>query len=85
MSQTTYQLDFGKADPAAANFARLRQPLGQAGGHEHLQVHIEKGGKAIGTTIRTVSKDGKTMTQIVRKANSERYEKTGKVLMFDKQ
>ena len=45
---------------------------------------LKMAGKAIGTTRRTVSKDGKTLTSTLKMTN-EKGEKTENVTMFDKQ
>ena len=45
---------------------------------------LKKGGKAIGTTSRTVSKDGKTLTS-KNKTTTATGEKSDYVLVFDKQ
>jgi hypothetical protein len=45
---------------------------------------LKKGGKAVGTTARTVSKDGKTLTAKSNVTNAK-GEKTESVMVFDKQ
>lgn len=45
---------------------------------------LKRGGKAVGTTTRTVSKDGKTLTSKM-KVTTAKGEQTENVLVFDKQ
>jgi hypothetical protein len=55
--------------------------------YDHLsgkQVDDKRGGQEVGTTSRTVSKDGKTLTSKI-KMTTAAGEKTESVLVFDKQ
>ena len=81
-SQTTYQLD-GKDFPVTGNPDYDSLSAKQVDNNT-ARFTLKKGGKAVGTTSRTVSKDGKTLTSKVKMtiANGEKSES---VMVFDKQ
>lgn len=81
-SETTYQLD-GKDYPVTGSpdFDSLN---GQQGDAQTAKFTLKRGGKAVGTTTRTVSKDGKTLTSKMKVTNAA-GEQTDSVLVFDKQ
>jgi hypothetical protein len=80
--QTTYQLD-GKDYPitGAADFDTLS---GKQVNPRTASFTMKSGGKAVGTTTRTVSKDGKHMTS-KSSTTSAKGEKSESVMVFDKQ
>jgi len=81
-TQTTYQLD-GKDFPVKGNpdYDSLAAKQVDSNAAEFT---LKKGGKVVGTTSRTVSKDGKTLTSEV-KMTTPKGEKSETVLVFDKQ
>lgn len=81
-AETTYQLD-GKDYPTigSPDFDSLS---GQQVDPQTAKFTLKRGGKAIGTTTRTVSKDGKTLTSKM-KVTTASGEQTDNVLVFDKQ
>jgi hypothetical protein len=80
--QTTYQLD-GKDYPitGAADYDGL---TGKQVNARSASFTLKKAGKAVGTTTRTVSKDGKHMTS-KSSTTSAKGEKSESVMSFDKQ
>jgi hypothetical protein len=80
--QTTYQLD-GKDYPVtgASDYDSLSAKQVNA---RTASFTLKKGGKAVGTTTRTVSKDGKHMTSKIS-ATSAKGEKSESVMAFDRQ
>jgi hypothetical protein len=81
-TQTTYELD-GKDFPVTGtpdydSLSAERVDSSTA------RFTLKKGGKAIGTTTRTVSKDGKTLTT-KSKLTTAQGEKSESVMVFDKQ
>jgi hypothetical protein len=81
-SQTTYQLD-GKDFPVTGNPDYDSLAAKQVDSNT-AKFTLKKGGKAVGTTSRTVSKDGKTLTS-KSKITSAKGEKSENVMVFDKQ
>jgi hypothetical protein len=81
-SETTYQLD-GKDYPVTGSpdFDSLSA---QQVDPQTAKFTLKRGGKAIGTTTRTVSKDGKTLTTKMKLTSAGGGE-TDNVLVFDKQ
>jgi hypothetical protein len=81
-SETTYQLD-GKDYPitGSPDFDSLS---GQQVDSQTAKFTMKRAGKAVGTTTRTVSKDGKTLTSKM-KINAASGEQADNVLVFDKQ
>jgi len=81
-SRTTYQLD-NKDYPVMGNpdFDSLSAQQVDA---NTAQFTLKRAGKAVGTTSRTVSKDGKTLTSKM-KVTTAKGEKTESTLVFDKQ
>ncbi|HEY0685084.1 MAG TPA: hypothetical protein VGD45_22285 [Steroidobacter sp.] len=81
-SRTSYQLD-GKDYPVMGNpdFDSLSAEQVDANTAEF---KLKKGGKTVGTTSRTVSKDGKTLTSKMQ-LTMVNGEKADNVLVFDKQ
>ena len=81
-TQTTYQLD-GKDFPVKGNPDYDSLAAKQVDSNT-AEFTLKKGGKVVGTTSRTVSKDGKTLTSEV-KMTTPKGEKSETVLVFDKQ
>jgi hypothetical protein len=81
-SHTTYQLD-GKDYPVTG-VAAYDSLSGKQVDSRTAEFTLKMGGKAVGTSRRMVSKDGKTLTSTVKMTN-EKGEKTENVTMFDKQ
>jgi hypothetical protein len=81
-SQTTYQLN-GKDFPVKGNPDYDSLSAKQVDSNT-AKFTLKKGGKAVGTTSRTVSKDGKTLTSKV-KMTTANGEKSESVMVFDKQ
>jgi hypothetical protein len=81
-SQTTYQLD-GRDFPVKGN-PDYDSLSAKRVDNNTAQFTLKKGGKAVGTTSRTVSKDGKTLTSKV-KMTTANGEKSESVMVFDKQ
>jgi hypothetical protein len=81
-TQTTYQLD-GKDFPVKGNPDYDSLSARQVGSNT-ARFALKKGGKAVGTTNRTVSKDGKTLTSKT-KMTAANGEKSDSVMVFDKQ
>jgi len=81
-SHTTYHLD-GKSYPVTGN-PDYDNLIGKRLNSHRAQFTLKKGGKVIGRSTRTVSKDGKKLTSTVHEtlANGE---KSDNVLVFDKQ
>jgi hypothetical protein len=81
-SRTTYQLD-NKDYPVMGNpdFDSLSAQQVDA---NTAQFTLKRAGKAVGTTRRTVSKDGKTLTSKM-KLTTAKGEQTENTLVFDKQ
>lgn len=81
-SETMYQLD-GKDYPVTGSpdFDSLSA---QQVDPQTAKFTLKRGGKAIGTTTRTVSKDGKTLTSKMKLTSASGGE-TDHVLVFDKQ
>lgn len=81
-SRTTYQLD-GKDYPVTGNpdFDSLSPRQVDS---NTASFTLKKGGKAVGTTTRTVSQDGKTLTSKM-KVTTANGEETESILVFDKQ
>ena len=81
-TQTTYQLD-GKDYPVTGNpdFDSLS---GRKVDTHTARFMLKHGGKTVGTTSRTVSKDGKTLTSKMT-LTSAKGEESDSVLVFDKQ
>lgn len=81
-SETTYQLD-GKDYPVigSPDFDSLSA---QQVDPQTAKFTLKRGGKAVGTTTRTVSKDGKTLTTKMKLTSAGGGE-TDNVLVFDKQ
>lgn len=81
-TRTTYQLD-GKDYPitGSPDFDSLSARQVDSNTAEFT---LKKGGKAVGTTSRTVSKDGKTLTSTM-KVTTAKGEKSESTLVFDKQ
>jgi hypothetical protein len=81
-TQTTYQLD-GKDFPVKGNPDYDSLSAKQVGSNT-ARFTLKKGGKAVGTTSRKVSKDGKTLTSKT-KMTTANGEKSDSVMVFDKQ
>ena len=81
-TQTTYQLD-GKDFPVTGTPDYDSLSAKQVDSNM-ANFTLKKGGKAVGTTSRTVSKDGKTLTSKT-KMTTAKGEKTESVMVFDKQ
>jgi hypothetical protein len=81
-SQTSYQLD-GKDYPVTGN-PDYNSLSAQQVDNNTARFTLKKDGKAVGTTGRTVSKDGKTLTSKL-KITTTKGGKTQSVLVFDKQ
>ena len=81
-SQTTYQLD-GKDFPVKGNPDYDSLAAKQVDSNT-AEFTLKKGGKVVGTTSRTVSKDGKTLTSEV-KMTTAKGEKSEGAMVFDKQ
>jgi hypothetical protein len=81
-TKTTYQLD-GKDFPVTGNPDYDSLSAEQVDSNT-AKFTLKRGGKAVGTTSRTVSKDGKTLTS-KSKMTSAKGEKSENVLVFDKQ
>jgi hypothetical protein len=81
-SRTTYQLD-GKDYPVTGNPDYDSLSARQVDSNT-AHFALKKGGKAAGTTSRTVSKDGKTLTSKT-KLTTANGEKTESSMVFDKQ
>jgi hypothetical protein len=81
-TKTTYQLD-GKDFPVTGNPDYDSLSAEQVDSNT-AKFTLKRGGKAVGTTSRTVSKDGKTLTA-KSKMTSAKGEKSENVLVFDKQ
>jgi hypothetical protein len=81
-TQTTYQMD-GKDYPisGAADYDAL---TAKQVNPRTATFTLKKGGKAVGTTTRTVSKDGKTLTS-KSSVTTAKGEKAENVMVFDKQ
>jgi hypothetical protein len=79
---TTYQLD-GKDFPVTGNSDYDSLSAKQVDSNT-AKFTLKKGGKAVGTTNRTVSKDGKTLTSKT-KMTTAKGEKSESVMVFDKQ
>lgn len=81
-TRTTYQLD-GKDYPitGSPDFDSLSARQVDSNTAEFT---LKKGGKAVGTTSRTVSKDGKTLTSKMQ-VTTAKGEKSESTLVFDKQ
>jgi hypothetical protein len=82
ITKTTYQLD-GKDFPVTGN-ADYDSLSAEQVDSNTAKFTLKKGGKAVGTTSRTVSKDGKTLTAKQKMTNAK-GEKSEGVLVFDKQ
>lgn len=81
-SQTTYQLN-GKDFPVTG-IADYDTLAAQQVDSNTAKFTLKKAGKAIGTTSRTVSKDGKTLTSKSNLTNAK-GENSESVMVFDKQ
>jgi len=81
-SQTTYHLD-GKDYPVTGS-ADYDSLSGKQIDRNTADFTLSKAGKVVGTTRRTVSKDGKTLTA-TSKVTNEKGEKTENRMVFDKQ
>jgi hypothetical protein len=81
-TQTTYQLN-GKDFPVTGN-PDYDSLSGTQLNRSTARFTLKKGGKAIGTTTRTVSKDGKTLTSKSKSTTAQGAESEN-VLVFDKQ
>jgi len=81
-TQTTYQLD-GKDFPVKGNPDYDSLAAKQVDSNT-AEFTLKKGGKVVGTTSRTVSKDGKTLTSEV-KMTTAKGEKSEGAMVFDKQ
>ena len=81
-SQTTYQLD-GKDYPVSGS-ADYDSLTAKQVNPRTATFTLKKGGKAVGTTTRTVSKDGKTLTA-KSSVTTAKGEKAESVTVFDKQ
>jgi hypothetical protein len=80
--QTTYQLD-GKDYPVSGS-PDYDSLTGKQVNARTASFTLKRAGKAVGTTTRTVSKDGKHLTSKSR-ATSANGEKSESVMVFDKQ
>lgn len=81
-SQTTYKLD-GTDYPVTGAAAYDSLSAKQLDSNT-AEFTLKMGGKAVGTTRRTVSKDGKTLTSTLKMTNAK-GEKTENVTVLDKQ
>ena len=81
-TQTTYQLN-GKDFPVTGN-PDYDSLSGTQLNRSTAKFTLKKGGKAIGATTRTVSKDGKTLTSKSKSTTAQGAESES-VLVFDKQ
>jgi hypothetical protein len=81
-SQTTYQLD-GKDYPVKGNADFDSLSPQQVDGNT-AKFTLKRGGKTVGMTSRTVSKDGKTLTSSM-KLTTAKGEASENELVFDKQ
>src|SRR6516162_1974694 len=81
-TQTTYQLD-GKDYPVTGS-TQYDSISGKQVNPRTASFTLKKGGTAVGTTTRTVSKDGKHLTS-KSSSTSAKGEKSESVLVFDKQ
>jgi hypothetical protein len=81
-TKTTYQLD-GNDFPVTGN-PDYDSLSAERVDSNTAKFTLKRGGKAVGTTSRTVSKDGKTLTA-KSKMTSAKGEKSENVLVFDKQ
>lgn len=81
-ARTTYQLD-GNDYPVMGSPDYDSLSGRQVDGNT-AEFTLKRGGKAAGTTTRTVSKDGKTLTSKMKFANAK-GEASESVLVFDKQ
>jgi hypothetical protein len=81
-TETTYQLD-GKDYPVTGTTDYDSLSAHQVDSHT-AKFTLKKGGKAVGTTTRMVSKDGKTLTSKM-KMTTAKGEESENVLVFDKQ
>jgi hypothetical protein len=81
-SQTTYHLD-GKDYPVTG-IAAYDSLSGKQVDSNTAKFTLKMAGKTVGTTRRTVSKDGKTLTSTLKMTNAK-GEKTENVTVFDKQ
>jgi hypothetical protein len=81
-TETLYQFD-GRDYPVTGSpdFDSLS---GQQVDSQTAMFTLKRGGKAVGTTTRTVSKDGKTLTSKMKVTNAG-GQQTDSVLVFDKQ
>ncbi len=82
ITRTTYQLD-GKDFPVTGT-PDYDSLSGEQLDSNTARFTLKKGGKAVGTTSRTVSKDGKTLTAKQSMTNAK-GEKSEGVMVFDKQ
>jgi hypothetical protein len=80
--QTTYQLD-GKDYPVTGS-AEYDSLAAKQVNPRTASFTLKKGGKAVGTTTRTVSKDGKHLTS-KSSGTTAKGEKAESVMLFDKQ
>ena len=81
-TQTTYQLD-GKDYPVTGS-TQYDSISGKQVNPRTASFTLKKGGTAVGTTTRTVSKDGKHLTS-KSSSTSANGEKSESVMVFDKQ
>ena len=81
-TQTTYQLD-GKDYPVTGT-PDYDSLSAQQVDSNTAKFTFKKGGKAVGTSSRTVSKDGKTLTSKI-KVTTAKGEESESVTVFDKQ
>jgi hypothetical protein len=81
-SHTTYQLD--GTDYPVTGLAAYDSLSGKQVDPNTAEFTLKMAGKAIGTTRRTVSKDGKTLTSTLKMTDAK-GEKTENVTLFDKQ
>lgn len=81
-TRTTYQLD-GNDYPVKGN-SDFDSLSGQQVDSNTVKFTLKRDGKAVGTTSRMVSKDGKMLTSKMQ-VTSAQGEKTDSVLVFDKQ
>jgi hypothetical protein len=81
-TQATYQLD-GKDYPVTGS-PDYDSLSGKQVNPRTATFTLKKGGKAVGTTTRTVSKDGSTLTSKAS-VTTAKGEKTENVMVFDKQ
>jgi hypothetical protein len=81
-SQTTYKLD--GTDYPVTGVAAYDSLSAEQVDSNTAEFTLKMGGKAIGTTRRTVSKDGKTLSSTLKITNAK-GEKTENVTLFDRQ